>query len=75
MTSREQQLADLKAIGFDELREMLGEAIHTSLRKGCDDPQAVIAHRAISAMDRDQWAAALDFCVWGLSVQTGRKEK
>lgn len=44
---------------------LLGEGIHTGLRKGSDAPEAPALWKAIS--DSDQaWSDALDFAVWGL---------
>jgi hypothetical protein len=44
---------------------ILGEGLHTGLRKGTDAPEAMALHRAIGDSDR-AWSDALHYLVWGL---------
>jgi hypothetical protein len=51
----------------DEVASIIGEGLHTGLRKGTGAPEAPALHRAIS--DSEQaWSEALDYLVWGLDV-------
>jgi len=45
---------------------LLGEGIHTGLRKGSEAPSSTTLWRAISDSDDSAWADALAFCVEGL---------
>ena len=40
---------------WEQIRELLGEAIHTGFRKGCDADEAVRISRQISEMDPLEW--------------------
>jgi hypothetical protein len=42
---------------------LLGESIHTGLRKGTDVPGAMPAHNAISHLEPEGWDGALQFAV------------
>jgi hypothetical protein len=57
-----------------DLRETLGEAVHTSFRKGGDGPLSMAVWHAIDALPPDEWAATLDFLAWGLGVTFGLPE-
>jgi hypothetical protein len=70
--ARQQRLAGdpvgeetLEAVARDQAVSILGEGIHSSLRKGCEG--GAHAWDAIEAMDDEQWSAALAFLVDGLS--------
>jgi hypothetical protein len=41
-------------------RELLGESLHTALRKGCDSPTANALHKAISKLKDSDWKDYLD---------------
>jgi hypothetical protein len=49
-----------------EFREIIGEAIHTTFRKGCDAPEANEIWNLINNMSEEKWSEYLDFLVWGL---------
>lgn len=44
---------------------ILGEGIHTGMRKGSDDPGAPVLWAAVND-NLQAWSDALDFFVWGL---------
>ncbi len=50
-----------------QLRETLGEAFHTALRKVTDSSEGTAAYRAIDDMDELEWDRVLRFVVEGLS--------
>jgi len=49
----------------DEAKSLIGEGIHTGLRKGTDAPGSHKAWKAIAA-DDSGWSDAIDFAVAGL---------
>lgn len=49
----------------DEARSVIGEGLHTGLRKGTDAPESVALWDAIRKSDR-AWTEALGFMIWGL---------
>lgn len=49
----------------DEAQDILGEGIHTGLRKGTDAPGSHKAWKAIAA-ENSGWSDALKFFLWGL---------
>ncbi len=51
-----------------EIADLLGEGIHTGLRKVANGNAATRAYQGIEAMPDDQWAAVLDFALHGLST-------
>lgn len=53
-------------ISDDEAVDLLGEGIHTSLRKGCEHPLAEDAWRDINNMPAEDWESVLRFLVQGL---------
>jgi hypothetical protein len=55
----------------DEAAEVLGEGIHTGLRKGTDAKSSHAAWKAIDA-DDSGWSEALAFALWGMD-QMGYK--
>lgn len=64
-------------IAADETVSILGEGIHTGLRKGTDAPEAHDLWMAISNSD-NAWSDALGYAVWGLGymgLALVRKEK
>lgn len=64
MTALERELlATLKTV-----RDQLGEAIHTGLRKGADGGGSDEAWRAIRDMSDKQWSNAVQFALCGLGV-------
>ena len=67
---RDAARADVERLraALEAVRDGLGEAIHTGLRKGADGGGSANAWRAIAAMGRAQWRAALEFALDGLGV-------
>ena len=53
-------------VDVETLKSILGEGIHTGLRKGSEAPSAMPLWRAISASDDGAWGDALGFAIWGL---------
>lgn len=49
-----------------ELREILGEAIHTGFRKGSDHASADRVWKAIHDMPSEEWGKAVDWIAWSL---------
>lgn len=45
---------------------LLGEGIHTGLRKGTDAEDSHELWKAISDSDTTAWSDAIDYCLWGL---------
>lgn len=70
-----QQLKQLDAISFDELRDFLAETIHTAFRKGADGAEADKVWRAIRALPPEQWSSAIEWTIWALRVSTGREKE
>ena len=50
-----------------ELKQILGETIHTAFRKGCDCPQASIVWNAINEMSPEYWDGFLEWVIWALN--------
>jgi len=50
----------------EDVISMLGEGIHTGLRKGTDAPSSGPLWQAIRASDDGAWGDALRFALWGL---------
>ena len=53
-------------VEVEDLKSILGEGIHTGLRKGSEAESAMPLWRAISASDDGAWGDALGFAIWGL---------
>jgi hypothetical protein len=49
----------------EDWASIIGEGLHTGLRKGTDAPEASVLHRYIGQSDR-AWSEALAYLVWGL---------
>jgi hypothetical protein len=49
-----------------EAASILGEGIHTGLRKGTDAPEAPDLWTAIAKSD-EAWSDALNFAIWGMN--------
>lgn len=49
-----------------EILSLLGEAIHTGFRKGCDAPQAPVIWKAINDMPPKDWGRFLSYLLWSL---------
>jgi hypothetical protein len=49
-----------------ELREMLGEAVHTAFRKGSGHPDAHAVWLAIRNMNNKAFSDCMDWVVWSL---------
>lgn len=60
----EQQYA-WQPVSDQSARSIIGEGVHTGLRKGTEAPGAHQLWKAIQASDR-AWSEALGFFVWGL---------
>lgn len=52
-------------VSDEDTTSLLGEGIHTGLRKGTDAPGAHETWMAINTND-EAWSEALDWAVWGL---------
>lgn len=50
----------------EEVLSMLGEGIHTGLRKGTDAESAHDLWVAISNSNDGAWSDALDYALWGI---------
>jgi len=50
----------------EDIISMLGEGVHTGLRKGTDAPSSGPLWQAISKSDDGAWSAALNYALWGL---------
>ncbi|QNJ56034.1 hypothetical protein SEA_RASPUTIA_144 [Microbacterium phage Rasputia] len=55
-----------KTVSDEEFKSMLGEGVHTGLRKGSGAPSAPALHTAIAQSDDGAWGDALGYAVWGL---------
>jgi len=58
--------APRQVVAGSELASVIGEGLHTGLRKGTDAPESAALWRAISESDR-AWHEALAFLVDGLA--------
>lgn len=56
-------------LGREDTMRVLGEVIHTSLRKGSDHYRAHAAWRAIEALPDAEWESVLDFLQGALEVE------
>lgn len=52
----------------EEATSLIGEGVHTGLRKGSEAPSSAALWRAIAFCDDGAWDDALKYCVWGLDV-------
>lgn len=43
------------------IESLIGEGVHTGLRKACDSTASAIAWRAINNLPTGQWGQAVDF--------------
>lgn len=50
-----------------EAAELIGEGIHTGLRKGTEAPSSILLWQAISDSDDGAWSEALTYLVQGLT--------
>lgn len=50
----------------DLFMSLVGEGLHTGIRKGCDSPESAAAWKAIS--DMPDWNDALEFLAGGLEL-------
>jgi hypothetical protein len=55
-----------RTLSDDEAKSIIGEGLHTGLRKGTAAPSSAALWQAISDSDDGAWTEALDFLVWGL---------
>lgn len=62
---RSAQAGTWTPVADEDARSIIGEGVHTGLRKGTDAPEAHDLWVAISKSD-EAWSDALDFFVWGL---------
>jgi hypothetical protein len=53
-------------IDTDTAASLIGEGIHTGLRKGSEAPSSATLWRAIAESDDSAWEDAVAFCLWGL---------
>lgn len=45
----------------ETITSLIGEGVHTGLRKACDSRQSTVAHHAISDLPDGEWEAAVTF--------------
>jgi hypothetical protein len=50
----------------DVAAELIGEGVHTGLRKGSEAPSSATLWRAISESNDGAWSDALAYCMLGL---------
>lgn len=43
----------------ETIASLIGEGVHTGLRKYCESPQSSVAHRAIRQLPDGEWSAAV----------------
>lgn len=55
-------------VSDDEFASLLGEGIHTGLRKGSEAPSSATLHRAIRESTDSAWGDALAYAVNGLRM-------
>ena len=55
-----------KTVDRETVLSLLGEGIHTGLRKGSDAPSAPRLWDAIRGSKDGAWGDALDYALWGL---------
>lgn len=53
-------------VDADEVCSLLGEGVHTGLRKGSEAPSSGPLWRAISESKDSAWSDAIAYAVWGL---------
>lgn len=53
-------------VSDDDLTSLIGEGVHTGLRKGTDAEDAHDLWTAISQSNTTAWSDAVEFCVSGL---------
>jgi hypothetical protein len=53
-------------VSDEEFASLIGEGVHTGLRKGSEAPSSATLHRAISDSNDGAWGDALAYCVWGI---------
>lgn len=57
-----------------EVREMLGEAIHTGFRKASDHPSAHKIWKLIREMPNEEWSGIADWIAWSLFYAKNNKK-
>lgn len=55
-------------VTLHRVRDQIGEAFHTGLRKASEHPTAAKAWQAIADMPRQDWHAVLEFALDGLGI-------
>ena len=55
-----------KTVSDEEFKNMLGEGVHTGLRRGTNANSAMGLHTAIAHSTDGAWGDALGYAVWGL---------
>ena len=59
-------MSHLEEVDDREAISLLGEGLHTSLRKASEHPEAAVAHGAIGRLPDDEWDDCLMFVLSGL---------
>lgn len=54
-----------------ELRDVMGELVHTAFRKGAEGPEGRAIWQAIRDMPFDQWEAAVSWMVYAIEATYG----
>lgn len=60
------EINDYEPVDKDTAASLIGEGVHTGLRKGSEAPSSAKLWRAISESDDGAWGEAVRYCVWGL---------
>lgn len=60
----------IKVVTREDFCDLLGEGIHTGLRKGTDAPDAHALWKAIADSETGAWQDAIEYAVEGL-IETG----
>ena len=50
----------------DDLASLIGEGVHTGLRKAIDSPQSSVAWRAIKDLPDGEWGIVIEFAMSGI---------
>jgi len=67
-TALTQDVAPGQALDPEEARSVLGEGLHTALRRAGSTGHSITAYRAIEAMPEGEWGSILDFVIDGMSL-------
>lgn len=57
----------LSRVSDDDARALIGQGIHTALRKAVGTAESMVAWDAIEALPAEQWDAALGYLIDGMA--------